>query len=105
MKTLSYSGYLDVTDTKSLHYVYIESQGDPTTDPVLIWFNGGPGCSSLLGFFQEHGPFVIDDFQTEIKENPYPWNIRANVLYIESPAGVGFSKANADTDLVQNDMT
>jgi len=62
MKTKSYSGYLDVTDTKSLHYVYVESQGDPTTDPVLIWFNGGPGCSSLLGLFQEHGPFVIDDF-------------------------------------------
>ena len=60
--TDAYSGYLDVTDTKKLHYVYVESQNDPTTDPVLLWFNGGPGCSSLLGFFQEHGPWVIDDF-------------------------------------------
>ena len=60
--TAAYSGYLPVTDTKSLHYVYVESQNDPTTDPVLLWFNGGPGCSSLLGFFQEHGPWVIDDF-------------------------------------------
>ena len=105
MKTDSYSGYLPVTDTKELHYVFISSSTDPTKDPVLIWFNGGPGCSSMLGFMQENGPWVIDDFETEIKENPYPWNSRANVLYIESPAGVGFSKANADTDLVQNDMT
>ena len=105
MKTDSYSGYLPVTDTKELHYVFISSSTDPTKDPVLIWFNGGPGCSSMLGFMQENGPWVIDDFETEIKENPYPWNSRANVLYIESPAGVGFSKANDDTDLVQNDMT
>ena len=103
--TNSYSGYLNVTETKSLHYVYVESQGDVKNDPVLLWFNGGPGCSSLLGFFQEHGPWVIDDFETDIKLNPFPWNLKANVLYLESPAGVGFSKSNNGTDLVQNDMT
>lgn len=46
-----YSGYLQVSLTKSLHYVYIESLDKPATDPVLVWFNGGPGCSSLLALF------------------------------------------------------
>ena len=103
--TDSYSGYLPVTETKSLHYVYVESQSAPADDPVLIWFNGGPGCSSLLGFLQEHGPWIIDDFETQIKQNPFPWNKRANVLYIESPAGVGYSIGSGEGDLVQNDMT
>jgi len=50
--TNTYSGYLDTTsDSKKLHYVFVESRNDPANDPVLIWFNGGPGCSSLLAFF------------------------------------------------------
>lgn len=46
-----YSGYLTVTQTKALHYIFIESLDKPATDPIMIWFNGGPGCSSLLGLF------------------------------------------------------
>lgn len=45
-----YSGYLNVSSAKALHYLFVESQSDPLTDPVIIWFNGGPGCSSMLGF-------------------------------------------------------
>ena len=100
-----YSGYLDLTPTKSLHYIFIESLDQPSTYPVLIWFNGGPGCSSLLGLFQENGPYVIDDGEKVIKPNPYPWNIRANLLYIESPAGVGFSVANTTDDLLHSDLS
>lgn len=100
-----WSGFLDITPTKSLHYIFIESLDKPATDPILIWFNGGPGCSSLLGLFQENGPFVIDDGETLIKPNPFPWNMRANLLYIESPAGVGFSVANTTDDLLHSDMS
>jgi carboxypeptidase C (cathepsin A) len=48
--TATYSGFLDVTSTKRLHYVFAESETDPVNDPVVIWFNGGPGCSSMLAF-------------------------------------------------------
>lgn len=99
-----YSGYLNVSDTKRLHYILVESMDNPQTDPLLIWFNGGPGCSSLLGYMQEHGPCIIDDGETEVKTNPYPWNMRANVLYIEQPAGVGFSWAASADDMKQNDL-
>lgn len=99
-----YSGYLTVTETKSLHYVFAESMSDPTNDPVVIWFNGGPGCSSMLAFMQENGPLAVDDGEAFIKTNPHPWNERANMLWIESPAGVGFSLAGTENDLKTNDM-
>ena len=105
MSTKSYSGYLPVTDSKALHYIFVESKNQPTTDPVVIWFNGGPGCSSLLAFFQENGPWVVGaDGNNTIYENPYPWNNNASMLWIESPAGVGYSIANNTADKSTNDM-
>jgi carboxypeptidase C (cathepsin A) len=85
---------------KGLHYVFIESLSKPSSDPILIWFNGGPGCSSLLGMFEENGPYIIDDGETMIKPNPYPWNQEANLLYIESPAGVGFSFGQSPEEII-----
>ena len=50
-----YSGYLDVTTTKKLHYWFVQSQSEhPDADPVVVWFNGGPGCSSMEGKFFYH---------------------------------------------------
>ena len=77
---------------------------DPVNDPVTIWFNGGPGCSSMLAFMQENGPLCIDDGENFIKTNPHPWNTRMNMLWIESPAGVGYSWAETEQDLETNDM-
>ncbi|GAB1599618.1 lysosomal protective protein-like [Argonauta hians] len=85
-----YSGYLDGLGDRHLHYWFVESQKNPAKDPVVLWLNGGPGCSSLLGLVSEHGPFTLQD-DTSLEYNPHSWNLLANMLYLESPAGVGFS--------------
>uniref|UniRef100_A0A4W3J038 Carboxypeptidase n=1 Tax=Callorhinchus milii TaxID=7868 RepID=A0A4W3J038_CALMI len=86
-----YSGYLNVSDNKHLFYWFVESQSSPKKDPVVLWLNGGPGCSSLDGLLNEHGPFLIQQDGKSLQYNPYSWNLIANMLYLESPAGVGFS--------------
>ena len=87
-----YSGYLPITGTqKELHYVAALSRNDPMNDPVIIWFNGGPGCSSMLGWAQEHGPYSLADGATNFTFNDWSWNNNANMIYIEAPAGVGYS--------------
>lgn len=55
-----YSGLLDFTNA-TFHYVFFDSQRDPDNDPVILWLNGGPGCSSLLGMVYENGPFVFKE--------------------------------------------
>ncbi|CAI9535785.1 unnamed protein product [Staurois parvus] len=88
---LQYSGYLNVPGGKYLHYWFVESQQDPSSSPVVLWLNGGPGCSSLGGFLKGHGPFLVQEDGHTLKSNPHSWNKIANMLYLESPAGVGFS--------------
>ncbi|CAL2032622.1 unnamed protein product [Caenorhabditis brenneri] len=109
----SYSGYVDANagGTWKMHYMLTESRSNPDTDPLLVWFNGGPGCSSLGGLFEELGPFYVNFDGQTLYENPYAWNAKANVLYLESPIGVGYSydtttpryfKANDDQSAGQN---
>ncbi|XP_029831901.2 lysosomal protective protein [Ixodes scapularis] len=86
-----YSGYLRVGGSRLLHYWYVESERSPETDPVVLWMNGGPGCSSLLGLMTELGPFHMASDGLNLTMNPYSWNKVANVIFLEAPAGVGFS--------------
>ncbi|KAM4741561.1 lysosomal protective protein [Anableps anableps] len=97
-----FSGYLNLADGKHLHYWFVESQNKPPSDPVVLWLNGGPGCSSLDGLLTEHGPFLIQDDGVTLQYNPYSWNKIANVLYLESPVGVGFSYSD-DKKYATND--
>ncbi|KAK6033227.1 serine carboxypeptidase, partial [Ostertagia ostertagi] len=86
-----YSGYLSISETRKLFYWYIESENDPTKDPVVLWLNGGPGCSSLEGLFLEMGPFRAKNYGANILRNKWTWNRVASIIYLDAPAGVGFS--------------
>lgn len=97
-----YSGYFTVNRGQQLHYWFVESQSNPATDPVILWLNGGPGCSSLYGFLRELGPFRVNPDGQTLNINPYSWNRIANVVFLESPAGVGFSYA-PDHDVRHSD--
>ncbi|KAM8946654.1 lysosomal protective protein-like [Pelodytes ibericus] len=97
-----YSGYLTVPGGKHLHYWFVEAEKDPSSSPLVLWLNGGPGCSSLDGLLTEHGPFLIQPDGSTLEYNTYSWNKIANVLYLESPAGVGFSYSD-DKNYQTND--
>ncbi|KAE8023772.1 hypothetical protein FH972_009436 [Carpinus fangiana] len=89
-----YSGYVTVDDKKqrALFYYFAEAEVDPASKPLVLWLNGGPGCSSLgVGAFSENGPFRPSG--EVLVRNQYSWNREANMLYLESPIGVGFSYA------------
>ncbi|CAH9133739.1 unnamed protein product [Cuscuta epithymum] len=99
-----YAGYVTVnmTNGRSLFYWFFESSTSPQQKPLLLWLNGGPGCSSVgYGASQEIGPFLIDGNGSRLAINPYSWNIEANILFLESPIGVGFSYTNTSTDYVK----
>ena len=101
-----FSGMLQLSNPEySIHYILVESKNNPGKDPIILWLNGGPGCSSLLGFSQEIGPYYIPDgsFQGFDKNfNNFSWNNNANLLFFETPPGVGFSE-NPDSRKVFSD--
>jgi cathepsin A (carboxypeptidase C) len=78
------------------------SRNNPAKDPLVFWFQGGPGGSSLFGLFFEMGPFYIknqgDDHATL---RPNAWNNNANIVFIDHPIDVGFSVGQTK-DLPQN---
>lgn len=90
-KTKQYSGYLDVEEEdKHFFFWFFESRNDPENDPVVLWLNGGPGCSSLTGLFFELGPASIGEDLKPVP-NKYSWNNNANVIFLDQPVNTGYS--------------
>ncbi|KAL9373571.1 hypothetical protein Peur_033191 [Populus x canadensis] len=88
-----YAGYVTVDENqdRALFYYFVEAESDPASRPLVLWLNGGPGCSSVgAGAFSENGPFRPSGGESLVR-NDYSWNKEANMLFLESPAGVGFS--------------
>ncbi|OVA17382.1 Peptidase S10 [Macleaya cordata] len=99
-----FSGYvtLDEKKQRALFYYFVEAEIDPASKPLVLWLNGGPGCSSLgVGAFSENGPFRPSG--EVLIRNEYSWNREANMLYLETPVGVGFSYSNDTNNYVTVD--
>ncbi|KAL1605502.1 hypothetical protein SLS59_003304 [Nothophoma quercina] len=85
-----YTGWLDV-GSKHIFFWYFESQDKPSEDPLLLWLTGGPGGSGMIGMLQENGPCLINEYGNGTVYNEFGWSKNANVIYVDQPAGVGFS--------------
>ena len=93
-----FSGYLNLPGTKKqIHYWFVEAEEDAANAPLVFWTNGGPGCSGLIGFLTEQGPFRPDS-QGNLKMNDWRWNKIANMVFLEQPVGVGFSYSDNSDD-------
>ena len=64
--------------------------------PLLLWINGGPGATSMMGVFMEGGPLRVrrkssgaDDF--EIYPATKSWADDYSIIFLDQPVGTGFS--------------
>ncbi|KAL3824664.1 hypothetical protein ACJIZ3_020693 [Penstemon smallii] len=63
----------------------------------------GPGCSSIgYGLAEEIGPFHVEKDGKTLYLNPYSWTKAANILFLDSPVGVGYSYSNTSSDILSN---
>ncbi|KAI8393866.1 Alpha/Beta hydrolase protein [Radiomyces spectabilis] len=89
---VQYSGYIDNLKTDDhLFFWFFESRTAPKTDPVVLWLNGGPGCSSMAGLWMELGPCKVNKDGNNTETNPYSWNTVSNMIFLDQPVNVGYS--------------
>ncbi|KAJ2357369.1 hypothetical protein GGF43_001502, partial [Coemansia sp. RSA 2618] len=89
-----YSGYLDASKDKHLFYWFFEARQPrkpKQLTPLIVFLNGGPGCSSLSGLFTGVGPCRINSDGNSTLPNAHSWNAHANLLFLDQPANTGYS--------------
>jgi carboxypeptidase C (cathepsin A) len=109
MKSKWYSGYYDITANKALHYLFIESLNEPSTDPIVVFFNGGPGGASINLAYYGMGPVALSKFENGtinfIQFNS-SWANNASLLFIDNPVNIGFSYSKRSPyDQIHNDIS
>ncbi|KAF7092460.1 hypothetical protein CFC21_094943 [Triticum aestivum] len=104
------TGYVEVDESNGAHlfYYFVESEKDPKGDPLLLWMQGGPGCSSLSGILYEMGPFRFDiqgyrRGRPTLLYRPETWTKVSNIIFIDSPIGSGFSYATTEEGFKSSD--
>jgi carboxypeptidase D len=93
----SYAGSMPIgnSTTDSLFFWFVPTDNPSACDEIVIWLNGGPGCSSLDGFFHENGPVNWASGTYRPVRNTYSWSNLSNIVWIDQPISTGFSTGNA----------
>ncbi|TID20766.1 putative carboxypeptidase y protein [Venturia nashicola] len=84
-----WTGTVKVSPERSIFFWFYESRNNPSADPLILWLSGGPAASSMMGLLAEVGPCTTDG--TTTKRRGPSWSSKANLLFVDQPAGTGFS--------------
>ncbi|KAM0713740.1 hypothetical protein Q7P37_010702 [Cladosporium fusiforme] len=103
----SYAGLLPISDsfneTRKLFFWFFPSYSSNPKNEIVIWLNGGPGCSSMEGILQGNGPINWLPGTDSPVPNPFTWLNLTNVVWIDQPVGVGYTQGkpsiNTEKDL------
>ncbi|GAA5870014.1 hypothetical protein JCM3774_004337 [Rhodotorula dairenensis] len=88
----SKNGLPDTESDAHLYFYLVRNKHIAETERTLLWFNGGPGCSSFDGGLMEVGPFrLVPNSDGKLRELEGAWNEYANVIFIDQPVGTGYS--------------
>jgi len=98
-------GYFNVNPKYGVHIWYwgFGSRHNVSTDPVVLWLTGGPGCSSELALFLENGPYNISSSLGLETRHLGSWNNNATVIFVDQPGGTGFSYVDNPSGYVHNE--
>jgi carboxypeptidase D len=95
----------DAKNASELYFWFFPSTNPAAKNEILIWLNGGPGCSSLEGFLQgkqerkcslnsslrliigvcvlENGPFLWQYGTYKPVQNVWAWTNLTNMVWVE----------------------
>jgi carboxypeptidase C (cathepsin A) len=99
-----YSGEIitnGTTGSSTFFWQFNAVNGNIFTDrrPLIIWSEGGPGCSSQLGMLGDRiAPFYIDSNLTP-QPSDSTWALNFHLLSIDFPYNSGYSYSSLPSDL------
>lgn len=93
-------GYIEVRPQAHMFWWLYHSPGQTSNNwPLILWLQGGPGASGVaIGNFQEVGPL-----DTQLKPRNTTWLQKADLLFVDSPIGTGFSYAENSSLIATTD--
>ncbi|XP_071931926.1 serine carboxypeptidase-like 13 isoform X2 [Coffea arabica] len=110
------TGYIGIGESADgqLFYAFIKSESNPQSDPLILWLDGGPGCSSFSSLFFGTGPVILEPLSFDgtvpkLVLNPSTWTKVVSIIFLDSPAGTGFSyaktaQASQSSDFLASDQ-
>ncbi|KAL8945924.1 MAG: hypothetical protein Q9222_007607, partial [Ikaeria aurantiellina] len=102
----SWAGQIPIPGVSNdeLFFWLFQGESSRASQNLIIWLNGGPGCSSLTGLAYENGPLHFKKGRAAPVPNPNSWTRLSSVLYIDQPVGTGFS-SGIETPLTNANVT
>ncbi|KAF9145375.1 hypothetical protein BGX30_009174 [Mortierella sp. GBA39] len=95
----SYAGHIPIRnwhqsgyrgETGMFYWYFPAVKPQVPNPPLVFWFQGGPGSSSMIGQFFANGPIYLTANNTLARRETH-WADEYSIVFIDQPVGTGYS--------------